>query len=119
MSDAEKDHFGDDDGLDEQEGAIGAKDSQRAFGLTPPVKRQSAGDDFDEPKVLVRSRREEGCVPPPSRNDNCTSADERRALEYASAGRSPNEDQVSVHGWVNVWTTRLIATARFLPLGGQ
>ena len=25
-------------------------------------------------------------------------ADERRALEYAATGRSPNEDQMSVHG---------------------
>jgi hypothetical protein len=50
VSGAEQNHFGDDDGLDEQESAIGAEDSQRAFGLTPRVKRQSAGDDFDEPK---------------------------------------------------------------------
>lgn len=117
MSDAEQDHFGDDDGLDQQEGAIGAENSQRAFGLTPPVKRQSASDDFDEPKVFVRSRRQEGCVPPPSRNDNCKSADERGALEYAAAGRSPNEDQVSVHGWVNVWITRL-TVGRLLPTLG-
>src|SRR5258708_5187410 len=33
--------------------AIGAEDTQRAFDLTPPVKRQCSGDGFDELKVLV------------------------------------------------------------------
>lgn len=115
MSDAEQDHFGQDDGLDEQEGTVGAENSQRAFSLTPPIKRQSGGDDFDEPKVFVRSGREEGCVPPPSRNDNCKGAAERRALECAAAGGSPDEDQVPVHSWVNVWT-RLIAGRLLVPI---
>jgi hypothetical protein len=97
MTDAEQDGFGNGDGLDEQEGAIGAEDSQRAFGLAPPVKRQCAGYHFDELKIFVRRRGQEGCVPPPSRNNNCKSADERYALEYATAGRSPNKHQVSVH----------------------
>ena len=35
VSDAEHDDFGDDDALDEQEGAIGAEDPQRAFDLAP------------------------------------------------------------------------------------
>ena len=85
--------FGDDDGLDEQEGAVGAKNSQRAFGLAPPVKRQSGSGDFDEPKVFVRSPREEGCVPPPSRNDNCQGAAERRALEYAAGVACPTRSR--------------------------
>jgi hypothetical protein len=97
LSDAEQDDFGDDDGLNEQEGAVGAEDSQRAFGLAPPVKRQSAGNNFDELKIFVRRRREEGCIPPPGRDDNNESADERHDLECAAAGRSPNEHYVSVH----------------------
>jgi hypothetical protein len=91
VSDAEEDDFGNGDGLDQQESPIGAKDSQRAFGLAPPVKRQCAGDDFDELKIFVRSRREEGCVPPPGCEDNGESADERRALECAAASRSRNQ----------------------------
>jgi hypothetical protein len=39
VSDAEHDNLGDGNGLDEQEGAIGAEDAQCAFGLAPPVKR--------------------------------------------------------------------------------
>jgi hypothetical protein len=35
VSDAEHDDFGNDDALDEQEGAIGAEDAQRAFNLAP------------------------------------------------------------------------------------
>ena len=91
VSDAEHDAFGDGDALDEQEGAVGAEDPQSAFDLASPVKRQSAGDHFDELKICVRSRREEGRVPPPSRDDNGESADERSGLECAAAGRSPNE----------------------------
>ena len=68
VSDSEHDDFGDGDALDEQEGAIGAEDPQRAFDLAPPVKRQFAGDDFDELKICVRSRREEGRAPPPGRD---------------------------------------------------
>jgi hypothetical protein len=59
VSESEHGDFGDGDALDEQEGAIGAEDPQRAFDLVPPVKRQFAGDDFDELKICVRSRREE------------------------------------------------------------
>jgi hypothetical protein len=59
VSDAEHDDFGDGDALDEQESAIGAENPQRAFDLAPPVKRQFAGDDVDELKICVRSRREE------------------------------------------------------------
>ena len=91
VSESEHDDFGDSDALDEQEGAIGAKDPQRAFDLARPVKRQFPGDDFDELKICVRSRREEGRVPPPGRDDNGESADERSGLECAAAGRSPNE----------------------------
>ena len=39
VSASEHDDFGDSDALDEQEGAIGAKDPQRAFDLAPPIKR--------------------------------------------------------------------------------
>jgi hypothetical protein len=46
VSESKHDDFGDGDALDEQEGAIGAEDPQRAFDLAPPVKRQFAGDDF-------------------------------------------------------------------------
>src|SRR5215472_13607987 len=74
-----------------------AENPQRAFDLAPPVKRQFAGDDFDELKICVRSRREEGRVPPPSRDDNAESADERSALECAAAGCSPDEHHVSLH----------------------
>src|SRR5712672_2470731 len=102
VSESEHDHFGDGDALDEQEGAIGAEDPQRAFDLAPPVKRQFAGDDFDELKICVCSRREEGRVPPPGRDDNGESADERSALECAAAGRSPDEYHVSVHAWSTV-----------------
>jgi hypothetical protein len=63
VSESEHDDFGDGDAFDEQEGAIGAKDPQRAFDLAPPVKRQFAGYDFDELKICVRSLREEGRVP--------------------------------------------------------
>src|SRR5262249_3489418 len=73
--------------LDKQEGAIGTEDPRCAFGLTPPVKRQRTGADFDEPKIFVRSRRQERCVPPPGSDDNRESADERRALESATASR--------------------------------
>jgi hypothetical protein len=69
VSDAEHDNLGDGNGLDEQEGAIGAENAQCAFGLAPPVKRQRAGDGFDELEIFVSSRREEGCVPPPG-SDN-------------------------------------------------
>jgi hypothetical protein len=91
VSESEHDDFRDGDALDEQEGAIGAEDPERAFDLAPPVKRQFAGDDFDELKICVRGCREEGRVPPPSRDDNSESADERSALECAAAGSSPNE----------------------------
>ena len=97
VSESEHDDFGDRDALDEQKSAISAEDSQRTFDLAPPVKRQFAGDDFDEPNICVRSRREEGRVPPPGREDNAESADERSALKCAAAGRSPNEYHVSVH----------------------
>jgi hypothetical protein len=43
VSESEHDDFGDGDALDEQEGAIGAEDPQRAFDLASPVKRQFAG----------------------------------------------------------------------------
>jgi hypothetical protein len=49
VSDSEHGDFGNGDALDEQEGAIGAEEAQRAFGLTPPVERQCAGDSFDKP----------------------------------------------------------------------
>src|SRR5438045_9566472 len=68
VSESEHDDFGDGDALDEQEGAIGAEDPQRALDLAPKVKRQFAGDDFDELKICVRSRREEGRAPPPGRD---------------------------------------------------
>src|SRR5690349_10899962 len=48
VSEAEHDRFGDGDGFDEQEGAIGVKDAERAFDLAPPAKRQFAGYDFDD-----------------------------------------------------------------------
>jgi hypothetical protein len=99
VSDAEHDAFGDDDALDEQEGAIGAEDAQRAFNLAPPVERQYAGDGFDGLKVLVRGCREEGGVPPSGRDNDDKSADKRSALERAAAGRFANEYHVSVHGW--------------------
>jgi hypothetical protein len=51
--------------------------------------------DFDELKISVRSRREEGRVPPPGHDDNGESAYERSALECAATGRSPNENQVA------------------------
>jgi len=97
VSDAEHDEFGDADSLDQQEGAIGAEKAQCAFSLAPPVKRQRAGNNFDKPKIFVRSRGEERRVPPPGRDDNGESADKRSALKCAAAGRSSNEDYVSVH----------------------
>jgi hypothetical protein len=106
VSESENDAFGNGDALDEQEGTIGAEDPQRAFDLAPPVKRQFAGDDFDELKICVRGRREEGRVPPPGRDYNGERADERSALECAAAGRSPNEYHVSLHDWVNSLTAR-------------
>ena len=39
VSESEHDDFGDGDALDEQQGAIGAEDPQRAFDLAPPIKR--------------------------------------------------------------------------------
>jgi hypothetical protein len=99
VGESEHDDFGDGDALDKQERAIGAEDPQRAFDLAPPVKRQLAGDDFDELKICVRSRRKEGRVPPPGRDDNGESADECSALECAAAGRSPNQYHVSLHDW--------------------
>src|SRR5215472_7713144 len=65
--------------------------------LAPPVKWQFAGDDFDELKICVRSRREDGRVPPPSRDDNAEGADESSALECAAAGCSPDEHHVPLH----------------------
>jgi hypothetical protein len=102
VSESEHDDFGDGDALDEQEGAIGAEDPQRAFDLAPPVKRQFAGYDFDELKICVRSCREEGRVPPPGRDDNGESADERSTLECAVSGRSADEYQMSIHDWSTV-----------------
>ena len=102
VSESKHDDFGDGDALDQQEGAIGAEDPQRALDLAPPVKREFGGDDFDELKICVRSRREKGRVPPPGRDDNGESADERSALECAAAGRSPNEYHVSLHDWPTV-----------------
>jgi hypothetical protein len=61
------------------------------------VKRQCAGDDFDELKIYVGSRSEEGCVPPSDRDDNGESNDKGSAFECAAAGHSSNEDYVSVH----------------------
>jgi hypothetical protein len=107
VSESEHDAFGNGDALDEQEGAIGAEDPQRAFDLAPPVKRQFAGDDFDELKICVRGYREEGRVPPPGRDYNGERADERSALECAAAGRSPNEYHVSLHDWVNSLPSRV------------
>ncbi len=40
--------------LDEQEGAIGAKDTQRAFGFAWPIERQQTRRGPDQPQVLVR-----------------------------------------------------------------
>jgi hypothetical protein len=59
MGDAEHNNLGDSNRLNEQEGAIGTEDPQCAFGLTPSVKRQRTGADFDEPKIFVRGRRQE------------------------------------------------------------
>ena len=98
VSESEHDAFGDGDAFDEQEGAIGAENPQRAFDLAPPLKGQFAGDDFYELKVCVRSRREKG-RPPPGCDDNCESADERCALECAVPGCSPNEYHVSLYDW--------------------
>jgi hypothetical protein len=50
VSDAEQDDFGDRDGLDEQEGAIGAEDSQRAF-------RLAAQSNGNAPVTILMSRR--------------------------------------------------------------
>ena len=91
MSDAEHDDFGNDDALDEQEGAIGAENAQRAFNLAPPVEWQYAGDGFDELKVLVRGCREERGVPPPGCYNDDKSADKRCTLERAAAGRFADE----------------------------
>src|ERR1700736_6103735 len=112
VSDAEHDDFGDDDALHEQEGAIGAEDTQRAFNLAPPVERQYAGDGFDELKVLVRGGREEGGVPPSDRDDDGESADKRDALDRAAAGRFANEHQMSVHGWSTAGTRASVRLSR-------
>jgi hypothetical protein len=104
MSDGEHDEFGDRDGLDEQESAIGAEDAQCAFALAPPVKRQYASNEFDQPKIFIRSRCEERCVPPGGDEDH-ESENERSALECAAAGRSSNKRDVSVHDWSNGSTT--------------
>jgi len=98
VSDAEQDGFGYHDALDEQEGAIGAEDAQRAFDLAPPIKRQRPGHSFDEMKVFVGRHGEKGGVPPPGRDDEGKSADERSALEGTEAGGSPREHEMSVHG---------------------
>src|SRR5215510_13704127 len=58
--------------------------------------------EIDELKVCVRSPCEEGRVPPPSRDDNAESADQRSALECAAAGCSPDEHYVSIHDWSTV-----------------
>src|ERR1700686_182410 len=114
-SDAEHDDFSDGDALDEQEGAISAENAQPAFDLTPPVKWQYAGDGFDKLKVLVRGCRQDRGIPPPGRDDNEESADERSALESTAAGRFANEHHVSVHGWSTAGrhaSVRLPRTAR-------
>jgi hypothetical protein len=94
-SDAEHDEFG--DGLDQQQSTIGAEDAQCAFGLTPPVKRQQAGDDFNQLKIFVCSRRKKRRVRPPSGGYYGKTADECCALERAAACRSTNEPDVLVH----------------------
>jgi len=122
VSESEHDDFGDGDAFDEQEGAIGAEDPQRAFDLASPVKRQFAGDNFDEPKICVRRRREEGRVPPPGCDDNGEGADERSALECAAAGRSPNEYQVPLHEWSTVGpyaSARPVASRALLDWDGR
>jgi hypothetical protein len=106
VGEPEHDDFGDGDAFNEQEGAIGAEDPQRAFDLASAVKRQFAGDHFDEPKICIGRRCEEGRVPPPGRDDNGESADERSALECAAAGRSPDEYQVPLHDWSMEFTAK-------------
>jgi hypothetical protein len=73
--------------LDEQGSAIGAEDAQCAFALAPPVKRQYASNDFDQPKIFIRSRCEERCVPPPGGDEDSESENERSAVECAAARR--------------------------------
>ncbi len=91
MRDAEHDDFGDGNTLDEEEGAIGTEDAQRALNLASPVNRQETGGGFDESKVLIRRSRQEGSVPPPGPDDNHKSTDQRSALEDAAASRSPRK----------------------------
>src|ERR1700680_2995748 len=111
VRDAEQEDFGDNNTLDEQEGAIRAEDAQRAFNLAPPVNRQDRGDGFDEPKFLVRSCREEGGVPPPGPDDNQGGTNKRSAFENAVAGRFGNERHVSVHGWSTPIFERMLVNA--------
>ncbi|MGE5271823.1 MAG: hypothetical protein ACM3JG_19355 [Thiohalocapsa sp.] len=40
--------------LDQQQGAIGAEDAERAFGLASPIGRQQGRYRFDEAQVFVR-----------------------------------------------------------------
>ena len=89
VSDAEQDGFGYHDALDEQEGAIGAEDAQRAFDLASPIKRQRPGHSFDDLKIFVGRHGEKGGVPPPGRDDEGKSADERSALEGAEGAARP------------------------------
>ena len=114
MSDAEHDEFGDGDGLDQQQSTIGAEDAQCAFGLAPPVKRQQAGNDFDQLKIFVCSRREKRRIPPPGGGYYGKTADECCALERAAACRSANEPDVSVHDRSTVKRTVSSAVARVL-----
>src|SRR5260370_17267588 len=96
VRDAEHDDFGDNNTLDEQEGAIGAEDAQRAFNLAPPVNRQDAGDGFDEPKILVRGCREKAAVPPPGPDDNQQCTYKRRAFKNLESTRFAIHRPVSV-----------------------
>jgi hypothetical protein len=84
--------------------ARSAPKMRSALSPCPPVKRQYAGNDFDQPKIFIRSRCEERCVPPGGDEDH-ESENERSALECAAAGRSSNKRDVSVHDWSNGSTT--------------
>jgi hypothetical protein len=86
--------------------------TERTSGPYSPSQTAICGDDFDELKICVRSRREEGRIPPPGRDDNDESADERSALECAAAGRSPNEYHVSLHDWSTVGRTLQLGLSR-------
>src|SRR5439155_24591774 len=99
IGNGQHDELSERDTLDQQEGAVGAKNAERAFGLARPVRRQQTRGHFDKPKVLVCSCRQKRGIPKPDRNDDDEGSDKRGRLKRPAPGPRCDEDHLSIHVW--------------------